>query len=166
MAPHPRDSVAGGVIESCSVGVPLDQRYVQIRHRPTGAVIAGGPLGFGIMPFEGNYYIRRRYLREGHFRADYLPGVCVYKGLYIGLNYIAPDRTVSHHLGWLYWLPNPLLPFIMFRVAIPAEHPLLKVESFDEHAACRNRQSDRASAVDRSMPAGTIPADEANRHAA
>lgn len=99
-----------------------------MRHQPTGAIIAAGPLGWGITRFEGNYYIRRRYLGEGHFHADYIPGVCAYKGLYIGLNYIAPDQTVSTHLGWMYWLPNPLFPFIMFRVAVPADHPLLSVE--------------------------------------
>ncbi|HEX7326278.1 MAG TPA: hypothetical protein VF292_13145 [Rhodanobacteraceae bacterium] len=107
----------------------MNKRYVQIRHQPTGAIIAAGPLGWGIMPFEGNYYIRRRYLREGHFRADYIPGVCVHKALYIGLNYIAPNQTVSAHLGWLYWLPNLLFPFIVFRVALPRDHPLLSVEA-------------------------------------
>lgn len=109
----------------------MTQRYVQIRHQPTGAVIAQGPLGWGITPFEGNYYIRRQYLRDGHFRIDHVPGLCVYKGLYVGLNYIAPDRTVSKHLGWMYWLPNPLLPFIMYRVAIPGYDPLLAIDSVD-----------------------------------
>lgn len=115
---------------------PVSKRFVQIRHQPSGAIIAAGPLGWGIMPFEGNYYIRRRYLREGDFRADYIPGVCFYKGLYIGLNYIAPDRTASRHLGWMYWLSNPLFPFIMFRVAVPANHPLLSVEAVDSLAGC------------------------------
>lgn len=109
----------------------MTQRYVQIRHHSTGAVIAQGPLGWGITPFEGNYYIRRQYLRDGHFRIDHVPGLCVYKGLYVGLNYIAPDRTVSKHLGWMYWLPNPLLPFIMYRVAIPGYDPLLVIDSVD-----------------------------------
>ncbi|HEX7323817.1 MAG TPA: hypothetical protein VF292_00495 [Rhodanobacteraceae bacterium] len=122
----------------------MSKRYVQIRHRPTDAVIAAGPLGFGIMPFEGNYYIRRRYLREGHFRADYLPGVCVYKGLYTGLNYIAPDSTVSRHLGWLYWLPNPLLPFILFRVAVPAADPRILVEFVNARAGCLRGRADPA----------------------
>jgi hypothetical protein len=33
-------------------------------------------------------------------------------------------------LGWLYWLPNPLFPFIWFRVAVPGNHPELHVELF------------------------------------
>lgn len=123
-----RESVNDDCLLGRNLNFPLNKQWVQIRHQPTGAIIAAGPLGWGITRFEGNYYVRRRYLREGHFRADYIPGVCVYKGLYIGLNYIAPDRTVSTHLGWMYWLPNPLFPFIMFRVAVPADHPLLSVE--------------------------------------
>ena len=39
------------------------RRCVRIRHRATGRVLAEGPLGWGITPFEGNLYIRRRYLR-------------------------------------------------------------------------------------------------------
>ena len=103
-------------------------------------------MGWGVTPFEGNYYIRRRYLREGHFRADRIPGLCVYKGLYIGLDYVAPDQTVSRHLGWLYWLPNPLLPFVMFRVAVPGNDPLLAIETLDDRAACLRGGSDAAQA--------------------
>lgn len=88
-------------------------------------------MGCGITPFEGNYYICRRYLRDGRFRIDYVPGLCIYKGLYIGMDYVAPDQSVAKRLGWLYWPPNPLFPFIMFRVAVPACHPLLRVESME-----------------------------------
>jgi hypothetical protein len=28
----------------------------------------------------------------------------------------------------MYWLPNPLLPFIWFRVALPGLHPALDIE--------------------------------------
>lgn len=27
------------------------------------------------------------------------------------------------NLGWMYWLPNPLFPFIWVRVAVPQMHP-------------------------------------------
>lgn len=137
----------------------MTQRYVQIRHQPTGAVIAQGPLGWGITPFEGNYYIRRRYLREGHFRIDHVPGLCVYKGLYVGLNYVAPDRTVSKHLGWMYWLPNPLLPFIMYRVAIPGRDPLLAIDSVDG-CSMSSRDPRAAAAV-----VNSTLVDKATRHA-
>lgn len=138
---------------------------MQIRFQPTRAVIAEGPLGWGITSFEGNYYIRRRYLRDGSFRPDFIPGVCIYKGLYIGLDYIAPDGAAVKHLGWMYWLPNPPFPFIMFRVAIPAEHPLLMVESIDEQAACANSQAPQVAAPDQHVRAGSNPTDEVTRHA-
>lgn len=112
----------------------MSKRYLQIRHEPTGVIIAAGPSGWGITAFEGNYYISRKYLREGRFCVDYIPGLCVYKGLYIGLNYIAPDQSVSRHMGWTYWLPNPLFPFIIFRIAVPAHHPLLRIETMPDSA--------------------------------
>jgi hypothetical protein len=37
------------------------------------------------------------------------------------------DGSVEKFLGWKYWLPNPILPFIWFRVAVPREHPELLV---------------------------------------
>lgn len=47
------------------------------------------------------------------------------------MNYVAPDQSVAKHLGWPHWLPNPLFPFTMFRVDVPACHPLLQVESME-----------------------------------
>lgn len=138
----------------------MTQRYVQIRHQPTGAVIAQGPLGWGITAFEGNYYIRRQYLREGHFRIDHVPGLCVYKGLYVGLNYVAPDQTVSKHLGWLYWLPNPLFPFIVYRVAVPGHDPSIGIELLAESSARSGDSHDSASGLNQA------PADGAVSHAA
>jgi hypothetical protein len=44
------------------------------------------------------------------------------------LNLHLPDGERSHSLGWLYWLPNPLFPFIWNRVAVPRNHPELAVE--------------------------------------
>jgi hypothetical protein len=31
-------------------------------------------------------------------------------------------------LGWRYVVPNPLLPFIAFRAAVPRAHPDLEIE--------------------------------------
>jgi hypothetical protein len=33
-------------------------------------------------------------------------------------------------LAWMYWLPNPLLPFIWFRIAASGTHPEIKVEEY------------------------------------
>ena len=32
------------------------------------------------------------------------------------------------NLGWIYWFPNPLLPFIWYRVGVPRTHPDLLIE--------------------------------------
>ncbi len=47
---------------------------------------------------------------------------------YVWLDYVAPDGTEIRNPGWKYWLPNPLFPFIWFRVAIPREHADIRVE--------------------------------------
>ena len=106
----------------------MSRRVVRITHRPTGLAIAEGPLGWGITPFEGNYYIRRKYLRSDRFRPNFLPGLCFYKFLYVWLDLVHPDGQRSKNLGWLYWLPNPLFPFIWYRVAVPGSHPELEIE--------------------------------------
>ena len=85
-------------------------------------------MGWGITPFEGNYYISRRYMKTAGFKVNFFPGICFYKFVYVWLNFTWPGG-ISHNLGWLYWLPNPLLPFIWFRVAVPKNHPELSIES-------------------------------------
>jgi hypothetical protein len=56
---------------------------VRIKHRESGTLLADGPLGWGITPFEGNYYIRKKYLKTDGFRPNYFPGLCIYKFLYV-----------------------------------------------------------------------------------
>ena len=100
-------------------------RHIQITHKPSGEVIADGPLGWGIMRFQGNYYIRRQYLKTKGFKVNFIPGICFYKFLYVWLDFSWSDGK-SKYLGWLYWLPNPLFPFIWYRVAVPDGHPDLE----------------------------------------
>lgn len=109
----------------------MSRRNVRITHLPSGIVIAEGPLGWGITPFEGNLYVRRKYLRTRSLVASFLPGLCPYKGLYVWLDLKLPDGAKARNLGWLYWLPNPLLPFIWYRAAVPARHPDILVEALD-----------------------------------
>jgi uncharacterized protein (DUF427 family) len=104
-----------------------EAKKIRITHNPSGEIIAEGPLGWGITSFEGNYYIRRKYLKTAGFKINWLPGLCIYKFLYVWLNFNWNDGK-SRNLGWLYWLPNPLFPFIWFRVAVPGNHPELHVE--------------------------------------
>jgi hypothetical protein len=94
-------------------------------------LLAEGPLGWGITPFEGNYYVSRRNLRTRRFHLNFLPGVCPYKFLYVWMDLVLEDGSREKSLGWMYWLPNPLLPFIWFRVALPGSHPSLVVERYE-----------------------------------
>lgn len=93
--------------------------------------MAEGPLGWGIKPFEGNYYIRRKYLLTRGFRVNFFPGLCPYKFFYVWLDLKLDDATTVKNLGWMYWLPNPLFPFIWYRVGVPQNHPELSVETFE-----------------------------------
>ncbi len=108
----------------------MAKKHIRITHRPSRIVLAEGPVGWGITPFEGNYYIRRRHLRTDRLKPNYLPGLCPYKFLYVWLDLKLGDGLRSKNLGWLYWLPNPLLPFIWFRVALPGSHEELEVTEF------------------------------------
>lgn len=110
----------------------MSKKYLRIKHVDSGGLIADGPLGWGITPFEGNFYIGRKYLKTGGFRSNYVPGLCPYKFLYVWLDYTTADGLIVHKLGWKYWLPNPLLPFIWFRVAVPGHHPELSFDIYEK----------------------------------
>jgi uncharacterized protein (DUF427 family) len=103
---------------------------VRIKHRASGSVLAEGPIGWGITPFEGNFYIRRKFLKTDRLRVNFLPGICIYKFLYVWMDLHLDNGMRVRNLGWLYWLPNPLLPFIWFRVALPRSHPELEFEEY------------------------------------
>lgn len=103
---------------------------VRIIHRASGTLLADGPIGWGITPFEGNLYIRRKFLKAGKFRSNFLPGLCIYKFLYVWLDLQVTKDTRVSNLAWMYWLPNPLLPFIWFRVALPRIHPEIEIEEY------------------------------------
>ncbi|MCH8029691.1 MAG: hypothetical protein IH874_07155 [Candidatus Dadabacteria bacterium] len=110
----------------------MAKKFVRITHTPSGTKLAEGPLGWGITPFEGNFYIRRKHLLTDAFKPNYIPGFCPYKFFYVWMDLHLGDDTKVRSLGWLYWLPNPLLPFIAFRLGLPRHHPELEVEEFEE----------------------------------
>ena len=111
--------------------MPKLKKYVRITHRSSGTLLAEGPLGWGITRFEGNYYIGKKYLQTNKFKANYIPGICFYKFLYVWMNLELENGKKVSNLAWLYWLPNPLLPFIWFRVAVPGMHPELTIEEYE-----------------------------------
>ena len=104
--------------------------HIRISHRSTGIVLAEGRRGGDITPFEGNFYIRERCVKRELLKNSHVPGICPYKGLYVWLDLQLPERPALKSLAWLYWLPNPLFPFIWFRVALPGSHPDLSIEEF------------------------------------
>jgi hypothetical protein len=108
----------------------MSTKFLRITHCESGLVLAEGPRGWGVTPFEGNYYVRRKYLKTDALKINYIPGLCIYKFLYVGLDLRLSDGRKRRDLGWLYWLPNPLLPFIWFRVALPGAHPELAIETY------------------------------------
>jgi uncharacterized protein (DUF427 family) len=108
----------------------MTRKTIRITHQPTGALIAEGPRGWGITPFEGNYYIRRKHLRTQGFKPNFIPGLCPYKFLYVWMDLHLDQGPRIRNLGWMYCLPNPLLPFIWFRVALPGTHPELEFEEY------------------------------------
>ncbi|MFQ5612808.1 MAG: hypothetical protein ACE5H9_11810 [Anaerolineae bacterium] len=113
----------------------MTKKYVRITHRPSGTRLAEGPLGWGITPFEGNLYISRKYLLTDKFKPNFVPGFCPYKFLYVWLDLKPDEGPPSKYLGWMYWLPNPLFPFIWYRVGLPRQHPELLVEEFEMQPA-------------------------------
>lgn len=105
-------------------------KSVKIIHRASGVVLADGPLGWGITPFEGNFYIAGKFLKTDRFRVNFLPGLCIYKFVYVWMDLKLEHGQRIRNLGWMYWLPNPLLPFIWFRIAVSGTHPEIKVEEY------------------------------------
>lgn len=107
-------------------------KAVRITHRPSREVIAEGLKGWGLFSFEGNYYISRKNLKTGGFKFSGIPGLCPYKFIYFWYHFKPKNGDGTMMLGWKYWLPNPLFPFIAFRIAVPMEHKDLLVEMIDE----------------------------------
>ncbi len=100
---------------------------IRIFHRETGVLLAEGFRGWQMTPFEGNFYIQKQCLRA-KFRVNFIPGICPYKGLYFWVDLELPNRGPEKSVGWKYWLPNPLLPFIWYRLALPGNDPTLRIE--------------------------------------
>ncbi len=107
------------------------RRFIRITHKPTNTKIAEGQLEWDITPFEGNLYIRKKCLLTNGFKPNFLPGLCPYKFFYVWLDLDLENGEKVRNLGWLYWLPNPLFPFIWYSVGLPRAHPELLVEEFE-----------------------------------
>lgn len=51
------------------------------------------------MPFEGNFYIRRKFLRTGGFRVNFIPGLCSYKFLYVWMDLLLATGERVRNIG-------------------------------------------------------------------
>lgn len=96
---------------------------IQVKHIPSGEVIAAGEKGWGLFAFEGNLYISEKNLKSRSFKFSGIPGFCPYKFLYFWYHFRPENADGTKMLGWKYWLPNPIFPFIAFRIAVPMRHP-------------------------------------------
>jgi uncharacterized protein (DUF427 family) len=105
-----------------------DKTQISIWHEASGTLLARGPKGWGITPFEGNYYVSGKYFAGKPFRSTMIPGLCPYKGIYHWLHLELPEGQRENMLAWRYVIPNPLFPFIAFRVALPGQHEALRYE--------------------------------------
>jgi len=103
-------------------------KTIRITHSLSNQLLAEGPLGWGFTHFEGNYYIQQKYIKTSTLKINYLPGFCIYKFVYVWVDLCSDNKVISKNLGWKYILPNPLLPFIWFRVALPGYHSELNIE--------------------------------------
>lgn len=121
----------------------MARKRIRIHHGPSGTLLAEGPLGWGITPFEGNYYISRKHLATRGFRFGYLPGFCIYKFFYLRLDFVPANGQRVKGLGWMYVLPNPLFPFIAFRVAIPGHRSDILIEKVDARSSTGVDDSNR-----------------------
>jgi len=101
---------------------------IRIWHAGSGRLLAEGPKGWGITPFEGNFYIRKKFFTGNNFRSTLIPGLCPYKGIYHWLDLELDGERVEKMLAWRYVIPNPLLPFVAFRIGLPGQHPALRYD--------------------------------------
>ena len=104
---------------------------IQIFHRPTQTLLAEGRSGWDITPFEGNFYVRKKCLIGTPFKLTGIPGLCPYKFIYLWMDLDLEDQRRSRFLAWKYVIPNPLLPFIWFRVGIYGKHNEIEVRRTD-----------------------------------
>ena len=90
-------------------------------------MLAEGTSGWDITPFEGNYYIRKKCLNRAVFKQTLIPGLCLYKFIYLWID-ILIDGEKTRFAAWKYVIPNPILPFIWFRTAVYGNHPEIEVK--------------------------------------
>lgn len=108
----------------------MPKKFISIIHKSSKTKLAEGHKGWGITSFEGNYYISRKHLLTDGFKINFIPGFCPYKFFYFWMDLNIENGNRIKNIAWMYWLPNPLFPFIWFRVGIPQNHPEIEVYEY------------------------------------
>ena len=98
---------------------------VDIKLKNNGETVVQGRIGWPVTPFEGNYYVQKNLIVSGKFVPNYMPGFCPYKFFYIWMDYITSGGDKIKNLAWMYFFPNPIFPFIWFRIGLSQNHPEL-----------------------------------------
>jgi uncharacterized protein (DUF427 family) len=94
-------------------------QHIKIIHKASQTLLAEGELGREIAQIEGNYYCQRSCVNLDCFKTNFIPGICIYKFIYVWNDLIINGVREKRFFSWTYWIPNPLLPNIWFRIAIP-----------------------------------------------
>jgi hypothetical protein len=117
----------------------MDRKFVVIAGLPgSGKSWLGHQLAplLGLPLIDKDDILELRFKTKGVGDSAWRRGlICVYKFLYVWMGLWLPGRgpekdVRERSIAWMYWLPNPLLRFIWFRVALPGEHPHLIIEQF------------------------------------
>jgi uncharacterized protein (DUF427 family) len=103
----------------------ITKRLITITHRQTGELIAIRLSRLGLF-FESNHYICPKYIKTNGFKFSLLPGICFYKFVYLWLHLKLSNGKREDFMAWMYVIPNSLLPFIWFRIALPQNHHALE----------------------------------------
>ena len=88
-------------------------KFVRITHKASGLKLAEGPIGWGITPFEGNYYVRGKYLATDRLKPNFIPGLCPYKFLYVWLDLKLGDGRGGFQI-WVGFTGFPTHYFLSF----------------------------------------------------
>ena len=103
--------------------------HSRIWHRPSGTLLVEGLKGWGITPFEGNYYIRKMYLKGDFFCRTLIPGLCPYKGIYHWLNLDLPDGQHEDNAGLALYHSKPIVPIYRLSPGASGKPPCIAVRS-------------------------------------
>ncbi len=106
----------------------MANQFIRITHKSSGEILAEGKAGWGIFSFEGNYYVANKNLKTKGFSFSGVPGLCPYKFIYFWYHFQSQNGEKHAMLAWKYWIPNPLFPFIAFRIGLPKSHPDILIE--------------------------------------